>query len=229
MARKLKAGESLPNAPIRALGYLRVSTDDQATGLQSQQDAITAYLRKRPEIELLEFMIDDGVSGGTLKRPALAAALRELNSGAANALIAMKMDRLSRSLADFCTLAAEAKRNKWRLIVLDADYDGETPQGEMMLNLLAVFGQYERRLIGQRTKDALAVKKREGILPGPKPRTTPPPFMVEVWARSHLPSYRMIAESLTRNGVPAPGGSMKWYPMTVKRLLDQWPERLTGK
>ena len=74
-----------------------------------------------------------------------------------------KLDRLSRSLLDFASLMEDARREGWALVILDLGVDTTTPSGEMIANVMATFAQFERRLIGQRTKDALAVKKREGV------------------------------------------------------------------
>jgi Resolvase, N terminal domain len=66
-----------------------------------------------------------------------------------------KLDRLSRSLLDFASLMEDARREGWALVILDLGIDTTTPSGEMIANVMATFAQFERRLIGQRTKDAL--------------------------------------------------------------------------
>jgi DNA invertase Pin-like site-specific DNA recombinase len=85
-----------------------------------------------------------------------------LREGDAKALVASKLDRLSRSMIDFTGLMATAQKQGWALVALDCAVDTTTPAGEAMANVLATFAQFERRLISQRTKDALAVKGRWG-------------------------------------------------------------------
>src|SRR5205085_7825900 len=109
------------------------------------------------------FIEDAGYSGKNVKRPGLALALDLLAAGSAAGLVVAKMDRLSRSLADFVAIMEEARRQGWALIALDCPVDPSTPAGEAMASVMAVFGQLERRLNGQRTKEALAVKKAQGV------------------------------------------------------------------
>ena len=109
------------------------------------------------------------MSGKTLARPGLALALELVETRQADGIMVAKLDRLSRSLLDFASLTERSRRHNWTLIALDLGVDTSTPQGEMMANVLATFAQFERRLIGQRTKDALAVKRAQGQVLG-RPR-----------------------------------------------------------
>src|SRR5207249_7537381 len=90
----------------------------------------------------------------------------------AKALVAAKLDRLSRSMIDFTALMATAQKHGWALVALDCAVDTTTPAGEAMANVLATFAQFERRLISQRTREALAVKKSQGVRLG-RPPTMP--------------------------------------------------------
>ena len=74
-----------------------------------------------------------------------------------------KLDRLSRSMTDFTRLMERSWKKGWALVALDLGVDTTTPAGEMIANSVANFSQFERRLIGQRTKDALAVKRAQGV------------------------------------------------------------------
>src|SRR6266852_3864763 len=92
--------------PTRAVGYVRVSTDQQAEhgiSLESQQERLTAYV-KLYELQLVDVVVDAGISAATLDRPGLKCALGMLKSGAADALLVVKLDRLTRSLRDLGTL-----------------------------------------------------------------------------------------------------------------------------
>src|SRR5262245_2046932 len=94
------------NVPKTAIGYVRVSTQEQATegvSLAATREWLRAYCKSN-DIKLIDIIADEGLSGSTLERPGLQAALRMLRRGSANTLIVVKLDRLSRSLRDVCTL-----------------------------------------------------------------------------------------------------------------------------
>jgi DNA invertase Pin-like site-specific DNA recombinase len=78
-------------------------------------------------------------------------------------LVVAKLDRLSRSMIDFTGVMAKAQKQGWALVALDCAVDTTTPAGEAMAHVLATFAQFERRLIGQRTREALAVKRKQGV------------------------------------------------------------------
>jgi nitrite reductase/ring-hydroxylating ferredoxin subunit len=90
--------------------------------------------------------------------PGVRAALEALEAGSASALVVAKLDRLSRSMLDFAKVMAAAQRQSWALVALDVAVDTTTPAGEAKANVMATYAQFERRLIGQRTREALAVK-----------------------------------------------------------------------
>jgi DNA invertase Pin-like site-specific DNA recombinase len=136
-------------------------------------------------------------------------------------LLVAKLDRLSRSVHDATGLLLRADRAGWGLIVLDANVDTTTPQGAAMTQVLAVlaaFAELERRLIGERTKAALAVEKAQGVTLG-RPRTLP----VEVVERIHSAraagaSWSAIARELNADAVPTAQGGARWYPATVRLI-----------
>ena len=152
---------------VQAVGYLRVSTEEQAAsglGLDAQRAAVERYAAAQGW-ELVEVLADEGTSGKSLEgRVALDQALNRVEGRGrvAQASVVAKLDRLSRSLLDFAALMERSRRNGWQLVALDLGVDTATPSGEMMANVLATFAQFERRLIGQRTRDALAAKKAAG-------------------------------------------------------------------
>jgi DNA invertase Pin-like site-specific DNA recombinase len=150
---------------MKAIGYIRVSTREQGDsglGLDAQRATIEADAIRRgwPPVCLI---IDSGYSGASTDRPGVAQALAMLEAGQADALVVAKLDRLSRSVGDFAGLMDLARRQGWALIALDLGVDTTTPAGEMMANVMASFAQFERRVIAQRTKDALAQAKARGV------------------------------------------------------------------
>ena len=151
------------------VGYIRVSTSEQAdsgAGLEAQRAAIRSEAERRGW-QLVHVFEDAGASGKSLNgRRGLQRALEAIEAGTAEGLVVAKLDRLSRSLLDFAALMERARKGGWNVIALDLGVDTSTPAGEMMASVLATFAQFERRLIGQRTKDALAIKRAQGVVLG---------------------------------------------------------------
>jgi DNA invertase Pin-like site-specific DNA recombinase len=144
---------------------------------------------------------------------------RALEAGEAKALVAAKLDRFSRSMLDFAALMATAQKQSWALVALDCAVDTSTPAGEAMAHVLATFGQFERRLIGQRTKEALAAMKANGVRLG-RPATVPKSVVRRIQRqRACGDSLRTIADSLNADGVPTGQGGAQWYAATVRGIL----------
>jgi DNA invertase Pin-like site-specific DNA recombinase len=221
---------------MRVVGYVRVSTAEQAdsgAGLDAQRAAIIAEATRRGW-ELVTVEQDAGASGKTIDgRPALGRALDAVDSGKASALVVAKLDRLSRSLLDFAGLMERGRQKGWALVALDLGVDTTTPAGEMMANVLASFAQYERRLIGQRTKDALAIKRAQGVRLG-RPSMVPKSVVVRVVAaHSAGATITEIAQRLTDEKVPTVQGGVRWWPSTVRAVLhsqaaEAWQARTSG-
>jgi DNA invertase Pin-like site-specific DNA recombinase len=162
---------------------------------------------------------DAGYSARDLRRPGIQEALRALERGEASALVVAKLDRLSRSMLDFSRLMARATREHWALVALDVAVDTSTPSGEAMANMLATFSQFERRLISQRTREALAVKRSEGVRLG-RPPTLPESVVRRIQRqRARGDSMQKIADDLNASAVPTAQGGAQWYPATVRHVL----------
>jgi DNA invertase Pin-like site-specific DNA recombinase len=202
------------------LGYVRVSTDEQGgsgAGLEAQRRAIIRECMQRGW-HLVEVIEDAGYSAKDLRRPGIRAALEALSSGDAKALVAAKLDRLSRSMLDFTALMATAQKQGWALVALDCAVDTTTPAGEAMANVLATFAQFERRLISQRTRDALAVKRAQGVMLGRRPSVEDAIVRRIVRERKRGRNLRAVADSLNAEGVPTGQGGKQWYPATVRAV-----------
>jgi DNA invertase Pin-like site-specific DNA recombinase len=214
---------------MRVLGYVRVSTDEQSSsgaGLEAQRRAIVAECERRGW-HLVEVIDDAGFSAKDLKRPGVREALRVLEAGDASALVVAKLDRLSRSMIDFTALMGKAQKEGWALVALDCAVDTTTPTGEAMANMLATFAQFERRLISQRTREALAVKKAQGVRLG-RPATLPLKVVSRIRReRAKGRSLSAIADGLNTDGVPTAHAGRKWYPATVRYTLLR-SEPITG-
>jgi DNA invertase Pin-like site-specific DNA recombinase len=198
---------------------MRVSTDSQVesgAGLDAQRTALTAEAERRGWD--IEFVVDAGLSGKDMRRPALLEALDRLDRGEAAVLLATKLDRVSRSVRDFAGLLDRAHRHGWAIVLLDLG-DTSTAAGEMTANIIASAAQYERRLIGQRTREGLAAKRAAGVRLG-RPSELPREVVARILAdRAAGLSLPKIAAKLTDEGIPtARGGS--WYPSTVRAVLN---------
>jgi DNA invertase Pin-like site-specific DNA recombinase len=205
---------------MRVIGYVRVSTEEQAlsgAGLDAQRRAILAECKRRGW-ELVEPLEDAGYSAKDLKRPGVQEALRALEAGEAKALVVAKLDRLSRSMLDFAALMATAQKQSWALVALDCAVDTSTPAGEAMAHVLATFAQFERRLISQRTREALAVKREQGVVLG-RPTSVDDALVRRiVRERRRGRSFRAIADTLNVDGVPTGQRGKRWYAATVRAV-----------
>ncbi len=211
---------------VKVVGYLRVSTEGQAEsglGLEAQKQKIREWAKPRG-VELV--MVGDTATAANLDRPGLIGALEMIASGEASGLVAATLDRLTRSLADFAELMTWFREADAQLAVLDTNLDTTTPTGEAMAAMMATFVQLERRLIGQRTKDALAAKKARGELPG-RPAIGPKVRSRIERQRRRGWTYQRIADGLNHDGIPTARGGAEWRPSSVATGLGyrQKPRR----
>lgn len=148
---------------MKVIGYIRVSTDEQANsglGLEAQESRVRAYCDLYGH-ELLGIETD-AASGKNLKREGLGRALAKLKSREAEGLVVAKLDRLSRSVRDMGELLERFFSGLASLLVVAEQIDTSTAAGRMVLNLLTSVAQWERETIGERTRDALRVKRGRG-------------------------------------------------------------------
>jgi DNA invertase Pin-like site-specific DNA recombinase len=205
---------------VRVIAYSRVSTAEQASsglGLEAQRSKLAAEAAYRGW-EDVTYLEDGGASGKSLDRPAMREALAMLESGQADALCAVKLDRLSRSVVDFVSLLSLSERQGWSLIVLDLSLDTSSANGRFVAQILASVAELERNLIAERTKAALAVKKSQGTRLG-RPVTLAPEIRTFICrARSEGYTLQAIADTLTAQGVPSARGG-RWAPGTISAVL----------
>ena len=204
----------------RVIGYVRVSTAEQGAtgaGLEAQREAIATECRRRAW--RLVRIDEDVLSGRTLRRPGLQRALAACRSSEADGVVVAKLDRLSRSLVDFAALLAEAQAGEWNLVALDLGVDLSTPGGEFLANVMASAAQWERRLIGLRTKEALAVKRAQGVRLG-RPATITPQLARRIRSmRTRGHSLQRICDRLNDSGVSTPRGGTAWRPSSIRAVL----------
>ena len=205
-------------APSGVTGGVRAIAVSKGAGLEAQRRAIVAECERRGW-HLVETIEDAGYSARDLRRPGIQEALRALEAGKASALVVAKLDRLSRSMLDFSRLMAKATSEHWALVALDVAVDTSTPSGEAMANMLATFAQFGGRLISQRTKEALAVKRAAGVRLG-RPPTLPQNVVRRIQhQRAQGDSLCKIADDLNEARVATAQGGARWYAATVRHVL----------
>jgi DNA invertase Pin-like site-specific DNA recombinase len=222
----------------RAITYVRVSTTSQADsglGLEAQAASCHAWC-EREGAELAAAHSDEGVSGaaGVDKRPGLLAAIGELRRG--DVLLVAKRDRLGRDPIVCAMIERLAERKGARIVSAAGEgTDSDEPTAILMRRIVDAFGEYERLVIGARTKAALQAKRERGEKTGGDrpighqvaadgvtlqrdPRETRALQIIRQLREEGL-SIRAIAERLNVAGVPARGKT--WHATTVARVLKR--------
>ena len=213
-------GRLVYDLTMKLIGYIRVSTDKQfntGAGLEAQRNYLELEATRRgATLEIVSEL--EATSGkSTKKRPALAEALARLDKGEADGLIVSKLDRLSRSVADFLTILERSRKGKWSLVIGDLSLDTSSPMGEAMATITATFAQLERKRIGERTKEGLAIKKAQGVKLG-APRLLNPETRIRIEAELATSTpLAVIARRLNEEAIPSAKGG-KWYASTIKKI-----------
>ncbi len=210
---------------MRVVAYTRVSTREQAEdghGLDAQRAAIEDEVARRGW-QLVDVCTDEGLSGASLKgRNALVRAVRMVESGEADAIMATKIDRVSRSVADFADLIARADRHKWALVVLDIGLDLTTSTGKLVAHIMCAVAEFERNIISDRTKDGLAAAKAKGVrLGGPQAVPDVIAERIHTMREDDGMTLTAIADQLNAEGVPTGRGGKRWWPSTVNAVLKR--------
>lgn len=219
----------------KAVAYIRVSTDKQADAgqsLEAQKAKVEAYANLY-DLELVEVVIDAGASAKSLSRPGLVRALAMLKSGEAEALLVVKLDRLTRSVRDLGELVERYfASGKAALLSVSEQIDTRSAGGRLVLNVLASVSQWEREAIGERTAAVMQFKAAAGEYTGGQ---APYGFRVEAGelvtvageqavlaaareARASGLSLRAIARTLSARGFMTRAGK-SFAAVQVARLV----------
>src|ERR1700736_2150096 len=148
---------------MRAIGYVRVSTDKQSekgVSLDAQTEKIRAMAVVHGA-ELMEVVQDGGESAKSLNRPGVQRVLVMVERRAVQGVIVAKLDRLTRSVKDLCELLELFERRGVALISVAESLDTSSAAGRLVMNIMAAVSQWEREAIGERTRDALEHKRRQ--------------------------------------------------------------------
>src|SRR4051794_18470000 len=158
---------------VRCAIYTRVSTDagldQEFNSLDAQYDACRAYIRSQAHAgwTLINARYDDGgFSGGSTDRPALQGLMTDLQAGRINVIVVYKVDRLTRSLADFAKLVELFDAHAVSFVSVTQQFNTTTSMGRLTLNVLLSFAQFEREVTAERIRDKIAASKRKGLWVG---------------------------------------------------------------
>jgi site-specific DNA recombinase len=162
-----------PPQSFRCAIYTRVSTDDgldqEFNSLHAQREASEAYVKSQAQEgwRLIRENFDDGgFSGGSMNRPALQRLLELIRSGQVDTIVVYKVDRLTRSLADFAKLVDLFEEHHVTFVSVTQSFNTTTSMGRLTLNMLLSFAQFEREVTGERIRDKIAASKKRGIWVG---------------------------------------------------------------
>jgi site-specific DNA recombinase len=162
---------------FRCAIYSRKSTehnlDLEFNSLDAQREACEAYIKSQAHEgwRLVPDRYDDGgLSGASLDRPALQTLLADIRAGKVNTVVVYKVDRLTRSLADFAKLVELFDQHGVSFVSITQSFNTTSSMGRLTLNVLLSFAQFEREVIGERVRDKIAASKRKGLwVGGPVP------------------------------------------------------------
>src|SRR3982751_4351226 len=158
---------------LRCAVYTRKSSEEgleqEFNSLHAQREACEAFItsqRHEGWACLPQAYDDGGVSGGTLDRPALQLLLDDIRAGKIDVIVTYKIDRLTRSLADFAKLTEIFDARGVSFVSVTQQFNTTTSMGRLTLNVLLSFAQFEREVAGERIRDKIAASKRKGLWVG---------------------------------------------------------------
>jgi site-specific DNA recombinase len=163
--------------PVRCAIYTRVSTDhgldQEFNSLDAKYDAASAYIKSQAHAgwTLIRSRYDDGgYSGGSTDRPDLQRLLDDIRARKIDVIVVYKVDRLTRSLADFAKLVELFDAQGVSFVSVTQQFNTTTSMGRLTLNVLLSFAQFEREVTSERIRDKIAASKRKGLwVGGPLP------------------------------------------------------------
>lgn len=178
MARRSRIGgaEAEARRTLRCAIYTRKSSEEgleqSFNSLHAQRDACEAFIASQKHegwVPLPTAYDDGGLSGGSMVRPALQQLLNDIRSRLIDVVIVYKVDRLTRSLADFAKLTELFDQNDVSFVSVTQQFNTSTSMGRLTLNVLLSFAQFEREVAGERIRDKIALSKRRGMWMGGLP------------------------------------------------------------
>src|SRR6202049_3734765 len=158
------------NGTVRCATHTRKSSEEgleqEFNSLQAQREACEAFINSQRHegwVCLPEGYDDGGFSGATMDRPALQQLLADITAGRVDIVVVYKIDRLTRSLADFSKILEILDAKGASFVSVTQQFNTTTSMGRLTLNVLLSFAQFEREVIGERIRDKIAASKRKGM------------------------------------------------------------------
>ncbi|HEU5046647.1 MAG TPA: recombinase family protein [Rickettsiales bacterium] len=158
---------------LRCAVYTRKSSEEgleqDFNSLHAQREACEAYItsQKHEGWQVIKTLYDDGgFSGGNIERPGLQMLLEDIEAGRVNIVVVYKVDRLTRSLADFAKIIERFEKHGVSFVSVTQQFNTTTPMGRLMLNVLLSFAQFEREVTGERIRDKISASKARGMWMG---------------------------------------------------------------
>lgn len=151
--------------PIAVYGYARVSTGKQEHSIPAQITKITAQAVVKG-LDVIEIIPDSDASAKSLNRPGMNRLMELIERGQVSTIIIAKLDRLTRSIIDFAVLLKLLEKKNVELISVAESFDTSTATGRMTVKLIVLISEWEREIIGERTRDAMAGMKSRGLRTG---------------------------------------------------------------
>jgi len=176
MIRPVATPSTAPPKVVRCAIYTRKSHEEglqqEFNSLDAQRESCEAYVASQRHdgwVVLPTRYDDGGFSGGNTERPALKRLLDDVEAGRLDAVLCYKLDRLSRSLADFVRLMELFEKRGVSFVSVTQHFDTKSSMGRLTLNVLLSFAQFERELTAERIRDKLAAAKMKGKYVGGRP------------------------------------------------------------
>jgi DNA invertase Pin-like site-specific DNA recombinase len=232
------------NAPrkLRCAVYTRKSNAEglqqDFNSLDAQREACESYIasqRSEGWVALRERYDDGGFSGGNMERPGLKNLLEDVRNGLVDVIVVYKIDRLSRSLADFAKLVELFDEHKVTFVSVTQSFSTTTSMGRLTLNILLSFAQFERELSGERVRDKIAASRQRGMWMGGMPplgydvverklviNTDEARLVREMFTRfAQVPSMDTLIRDLRARGVTSKSWTTKKGVTRPGRLIDK--------
>ncbi len=224
---------------MKAVGYIRVSTEDQAkegVSLDNQRAKIRAYADLK-DLDLVEIVEDAGISAKNLNRPGAQKVLQMARKKKVEAVIVYKLDRMFRSTID--ALETTKRFDRWKVAFhsIQETLDTQSAMGRFFFTLTAALSEMERGIIGERTKAALKYKRLNGKKTGGDIPygyyldadgetllvDTPEQKVICIIKKLRHEGYSLtaICQELKHRGFPTKTGKTKWHPQSVSRILKR--------
>ena len=226
---------------LRCAIYTRKSSEEgleqEFNSLHAQREACEAFIKsqKHEGWQLIKTAYDDGgISGGTMQRPALQQLLSDIVERKIDIIVVYKVDRLTRSLADFARMVELFDKHQVSFVSVTQQFNTTTSMGRLTLNVLLSFAQFEREVTGERIRDKVAASKKKGMWMGgtvllgymlKDKKLLPHPAEVEI-VRQVFEHYqvagcvRLLKQQLERNGVRSRGGFLLSRGMLYNMLSN---------